>query len=88
MPGATRGVWRAHFYDHPKLSAKDPIAFIGSGTSAKAKVYCIQCFNAHVAALQLKDKEDVEKGLRASVRSEIDIEAYCKFFSVILLAIN
>ncbi|GLB43959.1 putative protein of unknown function (DUF 659) [Lyophyllum shimeji] len=71
---ASRGWWREYFYDHPKLASKDPIAFVGTGSSAKAKVYCKQCFNAHIAAAQLQDNTDVQLGRIVTAREWRDIE--------------
>jgi hypothetical protein len=51
---SAHGWWRSYFLDHPGLATKNPSAFRGD----KVKVYCCQCFNAHIASLK---KEYLER---------------------------
>jgi hypothetical protein len=82
MPCSTksraRGWWREHFHNHPGLVAKEPLAFVGTGNSAKAKVYCMKCFDRDIAFLQLKDQEDVTLGQIQIVQESTQIENDCK----------
>ena len=77
-----RGWWRDHFLDHPGLKAKLPDASTGTGSSAKAKVYCTKCFENHVNAVLGEDRNEVNAvpPLQQSVRAVPDIEAHRKSF--------
>jgi hypothetical protein len=82
-----RGWWRDYFIDHPGLKAKLPDASTGTGSSAKAKVYCLKCFESHVNAVLAEDQVEVDAvpPRRQAVRAVSDIEAHCKSFISFLL---
>ena len=73
----SRGWWREYFHDHPGLIIKDPEAFVGTASSAKAKVYCIKCFDKDIAFLQLKDQESLVLGRIQVARDIKHIETHC-----------
>ena len=84
MPRAgtkSRGWWRDYFSDHPGLKAKQTDAYTGIGQSAKAKVYCIKCFESHIHAVGAEDKIAVNAvpPRRQSVRLVDEIENYCEY---------
>jgi len=56
----SRGWWRDYFLDHPSLKAKQLGAYMGTGQSAKAKVYCSKCFESHIHAVAADDQQAVE----------------------------
>lgn len=64
------GWWRQHFHDHPKLTIKDPDAYV----SGKVKVYCKVCFDKDISSLLVEDERDVLRGQCVSVRSREQIE--------------
>jgi hypothetical protein len=78
--GNNRGWWRDYFIDHPGLKAKLPDASTGTGSSAKAKVYCSKCFESHVTAVLAEDQLEVNAvpPRRQTVRAVDNIETYCK----------
>jgi hypothetical protein len=77
-----RGWWRDYFIDHPGLKSKLPDASTGTGSSAKAKVYCLKCFESHVSAVLAEDQVKVNAVPPhwQAVRAVSDIEAHCKSF--------
>jgi hypothetical protein len=78
--GNNRGWWRDYFVDHPGLKSKLPDASTGTGSSAKAKVYCSKCFESHVTAVLAEDQLEVDAvpPRRQTVRAVANIETYRK----------
>ena|ERR1700722_296996 len=76
---AQRSWWWDHYEDHPsfRLGLGGTEGFAGAPSSGKHKIYCKQCFNAHVAALIQEDKESVTLGTRTVERDQPQIEAHC-----------
>jgi hypothetical protein len=84
MPRAgtkSRGWWRDYFSDHPGLKAKQTDTYTGIGQSAKAKVYCIKCFESHIHAVGAEDQIAVNAvpPRRQSIRLVDEIENYCEY---------
>ena len=76
---SNRGWWREYFLDHPGLKAKLPEVFTGTGSSAKAKVYCSKCFENNVSAVLSEDQCEVNAvpPLQQSVCGVPEIERHC-----------
>ena len=73
MPKAhtnNQGWWQQHFHDHPKLTIKDPDAYV----SGKVNVYCKVCFDKDISSLLVEDERDVLRGQCVSVQSREQIE--------------
>jgi len=79
--GNNQGWWRDYFIDHSSLKAKLPDASTGTGSSAKAKVYCSKCFESHVTAVLAEDQLEVDAipPRRQTVRAVSNIETYCTY---------
>lgn len=71
----TRSWWREHFFDHPKLTAKDPSALAGG----KPKVWCKMCRPSDVALIQLEDEREIAAKTRVNVRDKDKIIEECEF---------
>ena len=72
--------WHPHFAYHP---AKSDIrnkgdAYTGVGPSAKLKVYCKKCLQAHITKIAAKEQREVETGNRTIVRTTQEIEEECE----------
>jgi hypothetical protein len=76
---AVGGEITCNFTDHPGLKSKLPDATVGSGQSAKAKVYCSKCLESHTHAVAAEDQLAVNAipPQRQSVRTVGEIETYC-----------
>lgn len=74
MPKSSRGWWRDHFYDHPLLAIKSPVASFGAGQSAKLKVDCKECFNHDFLTIQVGGQTDFDSGCRPHVRTRQQVE--------------
>lgn len=79
MPKTVNRKWyRDLFTDHPGYLTGQPEAFLGSGSSAKAKVYCTKCLQQDITAALAEDHADVEAHppRRTRVREASEIESY------------
>lgn len=86
MPkSANRGWYRDFFTDHPGFQTNHPDALLGTGSSAKAKVYCTNCFEQDIIAILGEDQADIEAypPRRNRVREVSEIESYRKFLMLI-----
>ena len=89
-PTKNQGWWQDYFLDHPGLKAKQSDAYTRTGSSAKAKVYCITCFELHTTAIAAEDQliVDGEKCHQQSVREISDIQTHCTPFFPFLFGID
>jgi hypothetical protein len=68
--------WQHYFKDHPDRANKSGPAWLGD----KAKVYCIECFDHHVAMIQSEYDEQIRQGINPMIpRESLAIEAYCPY---------
>jgi hypothetical protein len=84
MPKANRGWWRDYFEDHPGLITKQPEAYTNPGTAAKVKVYCKQCLQSDISAVQQEDEEDIRWGNRLQMREISVIMSHHTHYDLVL----
>jgi hypothetical protein len=73
--------WRRYFHVHPALlvNKQDVTGYFGATTSGKQKLYCIKCFDQHIATLQRQDEDEVARGVRQNKRDLPQLEAFCEY---------
>ena len=74
MPAVTtRRWWRNEYYDHPGRLTKQEDAYVVGGNTKVEKVYCMPCFNGHVAEIIARDEADLYLGRRNIVRTREEV---------------
>ena len=77
MPAVTaRRWWRNEYYDHPGRLTKHEDAYVTAGNTKVEKVYCMPCFNGHVAKIIARDEAGLSLGRRNIVRTREEVVAY------------
>lgn len=82
------------FWHDPSITIKYPTWYLPhtngkidpralANNAGKLKLYCVKCFDAHIAEIQVMEQGEYSAGRRANPpreRSEIEAECECKYF--------
>ena len=60
------------------MNKQDVTGYFGATTSGKQKLYCIKCFDQHIAILQRQDDDEVAQGVQEHRQDLPQLEAFCE----------
>ena len=78
---ARKAWWMRYFHVHPALlvNKQDVTGYFGATTSGKQKLYCIKCFDQHIAILQGQDEDEVARNVWESRQDLPQLEIFCVY---------